>query len=111
MMELGRVSVEEHRKAGAIAAKTCDILITVGVRARDIAMGALDNGMPDANILQFEDSSKAAQEIQNMLMEGDAILVKGSQSMRMERIVEEIMAEPERAGELLVRQDSEWKKR
>lgn len=111
MMELGRVSVEEHRKAGAKAAKVCDILITVGVRARDIAMGALDNGMPDQKILQFEDSAKAAQEIQNLLQEGDAILVKGSQSMRMEKIVEEIMLEPERAGELLVRQDSEWKKR
>ncbi len=111
MMELGRVSVEEHRKAGAKVAKTCDMLITVGVRARDIAMGALDNGMQDENILQFEDATKAAQEIQNMLQEGDAILVKGSQSMRMERVVEEIMQEPERAGELLVRQDREWKKR
>lgn len=111
MMELGRVSVEEHRKAGAIAAKTCDILITVGVRARDIAMGAWDNGMPEANILQFEDAGKAAAELQNMLEEGDAILVKGSQSMRMERIVEEIMLEPERAGDLLVRQDREWKRR
>jgi UDP-N-acetylmuramoyl-tripeptide--D-alanyl-D-alanine ligase len=111
MMELGRVSVEEHRKAGAVAAKTCDALVTVGVRARDIAMGALDNGMPDANILQFEDAGKAAEELKNLIREGDAILVKGSQSMRMERIVEEIMLEPERAGELLVRQDREWKKR
>lgn len=111
MMELGRVSVEEHRKAGAKAAKVCDILITVGVRARDIAMGALDNGMKDENILQFEDAQKAAVEIQNMLQEGDAVLVKGSQSMRMEKIVEEIMQEPDRAGDLLVRQDREWKKR
>ncbi len=111
MMELGRVSVEEHRKVGAKVAKVCDVLITVGVRARDIAMGALDNGMKDENILQFEDAQKAAAEIQNMLQEGDAILVKGSQSMRMERVVEEIMAEPERAPELLVRQDKEWKKR
>ena len=38
-------------------------------------------------------------------------MVKGSQSMRMERVVEELMAEPERAEELLVRQDAEWKKR
>ena len=111
MMELGRVSVDEHRKAGAKAAKVCDILITVGVRARDIAMGALDNGMKDENILQFEDAGRAAQEIQNMLREGDAILVKGSQSMRMEKVVEEIMLEPNRAGDLLVRQDREWKKR
>ncbi len=111
MMELGRVSVEEHRKVGAKVAKVCDILIVVGVRARDIAMGALDNGMKDENILQFEDAGKAAAEIQNMLQEGDAILIKGSQSMRMEKIVEEIMLEPERAGDLLVRQDREWKKR
>jgi UDP-N-acetylmuramoyl-tripeptide--D-alanyl-D-alanine ligase len=111
MMELGRVSVEEHRKVGAKVAKTCDILITVGVRSRDIAMGALDNGMKDENILQFEDAAKAGKELEALLQEGDAVLVKGSQSMRMEKVVEEIMQEPERAGELLVRQDREWKKR
>lgn len=111
MMELGRLSVEEHRKIGAKAAKVCDLLVTVGVRARDIAMGALDNGMPDQNILQFEDAGKAAAQMQDLIQEGDAVLVKGSQSMRMERVVEEIMAEPERAKDLLVRQDREWKKR
>jgi UDP-N-acetylmuramyl pentapeptide synthase len=111
MMELGRLSVEEHRKVGAKAAKVCSALVVVGVRARDIAMGALDNGMPDQSILQFEDSTKAAQELQNLVQEGDAILIKGSQSMRMERVVEELMQEPERAGELLVRQDREWKRR
>jgi len=31
--------------------------------------------------------------------------------MRMEKTVEEIMARPEKAGELLVRQDEYWKKR
>jgi hypothetical protein len=44
-----------------------------------------------------------------MMSSYDTILVKGSQSMRMERVVEEIMANPEKAGELLVRQDAEWK--
>lgn len=111
MLELGRASVEEHRKVGAAAARVCDLLVVVGVRARDIAQGALDNGLKDGQILQYEDAAKAGKELQNMLQEGDAILVKGSQSMRMEKLVEEIMAEPERAGELLVRQDTEWKKR
>jgi UDP-N-acetylmuramyl pentapeptide synthase len=71
----------------------------------------LDNGMKDENILQFEDAQKAGVALQNMLQDHDAVLVKGSQSMRMEKIVEEIMQEPQRAGELLVRQDAEWKKR
>src|SRR3989344_859422 len=111
MLELGRHSTQEHRKLGAHAAKAADLLLTIGFRARDIAQGALDAGMPDKNILQFEDSGKAGAELQNLLQEGDCVLVKGSQSMRTERVVEEIMAEPERAADLLVRQDAEWKKR
>ena len=111
MMELGRHSTEEHRKIGEQVAKHADMLVTVGFRARDIAAAALDNGMPDNAILQFEDSGKAGAELQNLIKEGDCVLVKGSQSMRMERVVEEIMAEPDRAEELLVRQDAEWKKR
>jgi UDP-N-acetylmuramoyl-tripeptide--D-alanyl-D-alanine ligase len=111
MMELGRHSIDAHRKIGAHAAKCVDLLITVGFRARDIAQGALDNGLRDNQILQFEDSQKAGKELELLLQKGDCVLAKGSQSMRMERLVEEVMAEPERAEELLVRQDVEWKKR
>lgn len=111
MLELGRHSVEEHRKVGARAAQTCDILATVGFRARDMAQGALDNGMADSDIIQYEDSQRAGSELQNLLNDGDCVLIKGSQSMRMERVVEEIMVDPSRAGELLVRQDEEWKRK
>lgn len=111
MLELGRLSVAEHRKVGEVCAKTCDLLLTVGFRAHDIAQGALDNGMQDERILQFEDARQAGEVLQNLLQEGDVVLCKGSQSMRMERVVEEVMATPERASELLVRQDAEWKKR
>ena len=44
-----------------------------------------------------------------MLKTNDVILVKGSQSMRMEKVVEEVMAEPDRAGDLLVRQEEAWR--
>ncbi len=111
MLELGRHSKEEHRKVGAHAAKTCDLLITVGFRARDMAQGALDAGMPDTAILQYEDTRRVGGELQNLMLEKDVVLIKGSQSMRMERIVEEVMQEPERASEFLVRQDKEWRKR
>ncbi|MGC9602245.1 MAG: UDP-N-acetylmuramoyl-tripeptide--D-alanyl-D-alanine ligase [Minisyncoccia bacterium] len=117
MLELGRQSVEEHRKIGThVAARgsdggAIDMLVTVGFRARDIAEAALDGGLAENAILQYEDSEKAGEELAALLQSGDCVLVKGSQSMRMERAVKEMMAEPERAGELLVRQDKEWIKR
>ena len=46
--------------------------------------------------------------IQERIKSGDIILVKGSQGARMEKVVKEIMAEPLKAGELLVRQGREW---
>jgi UDP-N-acetylmuramoyl-tripeptide--D-alanyl-D-alanine ligase len=111
MLELGRHSVDEHRKIGIHASKTVDVLLTVGFRARDIAEAALDQGFSDGAIFQYEDAPKAGEELAAMLQPGDIVLVKGSQSMRMERVVENILAEPERAGEFLVRQDRDWKMR
>lgn len=118
MMELGRYSTEEHKKAGVLAGKclatrkrTPHMLITVGIRARDAAVAAQSGGLPDAAVLQFEDSAAAGEALARMLKAGDVVLIKGSQSMRMERAVKLIMAQPERAPELLVRQDREWNKR
>jgi UDP-N-acetylmuramyl pentapeptide synthase len=111
MLELGRHSVEEHRKLGAAVAASADILATIGPRARDIAQGALDNGMLDDQILQYEDARTAGKELKNLIGPGNCILVKGSQSVRMERTIEELMLEPEHASELLVRQDTEWKQK
>lgn len=109
MMELGQYSVGEHEKVGKLVVGTADILVTVGIRARDIARGALEMGMPETHIRQYEDARWAGKELENVLKPGDVILVKGSQSIRGERAVEEIMAHPERAEELLVRQDPTWK--
>lgn len=111
MLELGRYSTAQHKEIGKDIADAADILLTVGFRARDMAEGALDNGMKDDNILQFEDSHQAGKELERMLEPGDVVLIKGSQSIRMERAVEEVMAEPARAKELLVRQEPEWRRR
>ena len=111
MLELGRHSAEEHRKLGTLAARHTDLLLTVGFRARDIAQGALDAGLSEASILQFEDARLAGEELAGLVEPGDAVLIKGSQGMRMERAVKALMAEPEHAPELLVRQDAEWIKR
>lgn len=110
MLELGKYTTEAHRELGRQAASSCDMLITVGFRARVIAEAALDAGMLDANIRQYErtESRRVGEELRNELKDGDIVLVKGSQSMRMERTVEELMANREQAAELLVRQEPEW---
>ena len=108
MMELGKLSSEEHYNAGKFAGEFCDFIFTVGMRSRKIGEGALDVGLDEGKIFQYDDSESAGKEFQNKIREGDLILVKGSQSIRMEKFVLEIMAEPEKAGELLVRQEEEW---
>ncbi len=111
MLELGQFSTREHERIGEVAAEAIDILITIGVRSRKTAEGALEHGLSEKNILQYEDSITAGKELQQLLKPGDVILVKGSQGVRAERVVEEIMAEPERAHELLCRQDPSWRQR
>ena len=107
MLELGRYTIEAHEQAGNFLKNDFDILITVGSRAKFIAESAL-NQMPVENIHKFETSDEAKAKVKELIKEGDLILVKGSQGMRMEKIVEEIMAEPEKKNELLVRQSKKW---
>jgi len=116
MLELGKYSSQEHKMIGTIASTSCDILLTVGIRARGIAEGAREGGMDEGKIYQFDSSREAGKYLEKLIGEGDIVLVKGSQgsggnAIRMERTVEEIMAEPEKKAELLVRQSLEWQKR
>lgn len=109
MLELGGYSEQGHKEVGRQAVKDkIDKLIAVGERARDIARGAEKAGMPADNIFHFARAEEAGKFIQEKINEGDLILVKGSQGMRMEKVVKEIMAEPLRGKELLVRQDEMW---
>jgi len=60
------------------------------------------------NIFEFTDRDEAGLFVQKELREGDVVLLKGSQGARMEKITKELMADPLRAKELLVRQNKEW---
>ncbi len=108
MMELGKFAIEEHKKAGEEIFAIANILITVGVRAQYIKEGALKAGMKGEDIFSFDDSRSAGDYLSNIISKNDLILAKGSQSIRMERVVEKIMANPERKADLLVRQEEEW---
>ncbi|MEK7539011.1 MAG: Mur ligase family protein [Patescibacteria group bacterium] len=108
MLELGKFALEEHRKLGAQAGGIADYVLVVGPRAKYLAEGALSKDMSEKNIIEFDDAKAAGKYLEGVLGSGDIVLVKGSQSMRMERAVLEIMAHPEDAETLLVRQEEEW---
>lgn len=108
MNELGANADKEHWRLGRIVPGCADFLVTVGDRAALASSEALKNGVQTAHFL---DSISAAEFLSREIREGDVILVKGSQNaVRLERLVKAIMRDPERAKELLVRQDDEWEK-
>lgn len=109
MLELGSFSEEGHKQVGRAAAKSgLDYLMTVGERSRDIVRAALEDGMALDRVSNFPTPEEAGLFVQGKIKQGDVVLIKGSQGMRMEKVVKELMAEPMQACELLVRQDSSW---
>lgn len=109
MFELGSISEESHIEVGRYLVK-CGVvrLVAVGARSLGITRGAKEAGMSEDHIFHFDDSQTAGEFVKGRIKSGDLVFVKGSQGMRMEKVVKEIMAEPQKAGELLVRQNEEW---
>ncbi|OHA09029.1 MAG: hypothetical protein A3B37_03590 [Candidatus Sungbacteria bacterium RIFCSPLOWO2_01_FULL_59_16] len=107
MLELGEFTEAAHRAAGGEAARSADVFIAVGERMK-FAMNAAKTRV---ETFWFAAADEAGRKLQELLKPGDVALIKGSQAIRMERVVKEVMAEPERAPELLIRQDAEWQKR
>ncbi|MFZ2192915.1 MAG: Mur ligase family protein [Candidatus Moraniibacteriota bacterium] len=109
MLELGENTEADHtllaRKFLEIKG---DIFIAVG-RRMQFAISELKRRKFIGEIYQFSNPMDAGKELQKILRAGDVVLVKGSQAMRMEKIIEEIMLEPQKAEDLLCRQGVEWK--
>ena len=97
MLELGAEEARYHRGIALLAQKAADSVILVGRRFR---------GMPADS--WFENPMEAADYVDQLLEPGDIILVKGSQGMRMEFVVEALLAH-EADRKRLVRQSSAWK--
>jgi UDP-N-acetylmuramoyl-tripeptide--D-alanyl-D-alanine ligase len=108
MLELGEDSEEAHRSIGKIAKDSCNFLITVGEMAKFIKAGAIEAGMQKENIFEFLNSTEAGDFLRDFIKTGDIILVKGSQGIRMERVVAAILQDIDMKGNLLVRQEKEW---
>ncbi len=109
MLELGALTEESHRRVGRKAADLgVDVLIGVGPRSQFLCEEAIKAGLSEDRVFHLHTAEEAGHFLQERIRSGDLILIKGSQGMRMEKVAKELMAEPERAAELLVRQTEEW---
>jgi UDP-N-acetylmuramyl pentapeptide synthase len=91
MLELGDIAVEAHREAGrAIAAAGVAELIGMGRLAREAVDAAREAGLVESrHTMTLEDT---VAHLLKRLAPGDALLVKGSRGMRMERVVDVLTA-------------------
>ena len=94
MRELGATSGELHREAGAAAAKSgkVDWILGVAGDAAQIIEGAVAAGFDRAKTKFFGSSEEAGAFVQKFFQPGDLLLVKGSRGVKMERIVEALIA-------------------
>jgi UDP-N-acetylmuramoyl-tripeptide--D-alanyl-D-alanine ligase len=101
MRELGTASPELHREAGKFAAKSgkIDWIIGVAGDAAQIVEGAVIAGFPPAQAKFFTTPQEAAQFLENFFVPGDLLLVKGSRGVKMEQIVEALIARHAVPGE------------
>src|SRR6266699_3653119 len=102
MRELGNASPELHREAGRFAAKTGKVDWVIGVAgdASQIVEGAVTAGLPRARTKFFATPPEAAQFLETLVAPGDLLLVKGSRGVKMEQIVDALIARHAAPGEL-----------
>ena len=90
MLELGPSGRLLHREAGAAIGSRVDLLLGVGALANELVLGA--SALSPRSKIVFENSVDLALNIADLVKSRDAVLVKGSRGVRMERVVEALVA-------------------
>lgn len=86
MLELGEQSDAEHAALGALAAASgIDLLVAVGSRAQAMVDGARGSGLA---VLTVTDPAAAPGVVAGEVHLGDAVLVKASRAIGLERVAE-----------------------
>lgn len=94
MLELGQFSEEAHARVGEkVASLGVDLLFTLGERAQTIAGRARHAGLDEGRVVASMDHRDLLYKLKKTIKRGDWILVKGSRSMSMEKIVLGLMGE------------------
>lgn len=89
MLELGEQAADFHREVGrSLRESQIDHAILFGAFADDVASGAMSAGVSSNRLSVFRDMSTLNFMLDCLLTPGDAVLIKGSRSMHMERVVD-----------------------
>jgi len=98
MLELGPGVEDAHREIGRYAVSAAGATVVVGMGRHAVALieGARAAGAGEAQ--QTETFEDTVAFLLKELVPGDLVLVKGSRGMRMERIVDALVARLARAG-------------
>ena len=87
MLELGEHAPAAHEAIGRLAARLgIDVVVAVGSFAPSVVKGASESGRTTA--VACGTVEEVQQRLPAMLRQGDAVLVKGSRKLRLERIAE-----------------------
>lgn len=107
MLNLGRETHSSHREVGRdIVNEGIDYLYALGSRSLDAVKAAEELGMDKDQVYHFDKQEYLISFLKDRIEEGDMVFVKGSARMRMERVVESLLADPSSADEVLVKRDS-----
>ena len=94
MKELGKDTLLFHRETGAFAAgQGLSLLVTFGQLARTIGEGAIAAGLPKECVVSFDEEQREEMiaYLKKELRRGDAVLFKGSNSMRLGAVAARFM--------------------
>ncbi|GAB4204945.1 MAG: UDP-N-acetylmuramoyl-tripeptide--D-alanyl-D-alanine ligase [Sandaracinaceae bacterium] len=95
MLELGAYEEEEHARVGETVARIgASLFVACGRRMRTAADEAREMGAD--LVVEEDDPLAAASHVRDFVRPGDVIVVKGSRSMGMERVVAALAASPDR---------------
>jgi len=110
--DLGSMEGEAQRRVGEKAAGVVDLLVTQGDGAQRIAQHAQAYGLSAEQVVMTYTAEDTLRGLTGRLKPGDTVLVKGPVESRMEQVVAGLLAEPERASELLALrgQTAGWQK-
>lgn len=98
MKELGQVSEASHLEVGRLAASQAKYLFTVGAGGMQIAAGAKEAGMDESRIYSVGDLmnptevTSMASAILAKIGDNDAVLIKASRAMALERVSKDIIS-------------------